>query len=219
MGLATVEISLGLLISCLLVYIFYGRRFANNEYAWLHLIQRISSKELDSYDLESELRSIIHSRDEIVQDSFDKLIQKAIIMDLSEKIDRKALFDRAAEKLASSISLSEKQIAELLNQREMESSTALIPEVAVPHIIIKGEDHFEILIARSQEGIFFCKEAPNIKAIFIIIGSKDQRRLHLQALAAIGQIIQNPDFDKRWKEARSENHLRDILLLSDRRRS
>jgi mannitol/fructose-specific phosphotransferase system IIA component (Ntr-type) len=57
-----------------------------------------------------------------------------------------------------------------------------------------------------------------VKAVFVIMGTRDERRLHLQALAAIAQIIQSPDFDERWGDARNENHLRDVMLLSDRRR-
>jgi APA family basic amino acid/polyamine antiporter len=62
-----------LLISCLLivvavfVYWFYGRIRTNREYALLHLIERVTAKELTSYSLETELREIIRERDVIVK--------------------------------------------------------------------------------------------------------------------------------------------------------
>ncbi len=219
MGMATVEISLGLVFGAILLYVFYGRKRAKSEYAWLHLMGRIGNRQLESYDLESELRSIIHQRDDVESDSFDELVQQAAVLDLDTAMDREAFFERCAEELAECVSLPAKKVVALLNEREAEGTTVLVPEVAVPHIITYESGRFQILIARCREGIRFSDEAPAVKAIFVIMGSKTERSLHLQALAAIAQIIQDPGFDKRWKTARNKNHLRDVLLLSKRRRT
>ena len=100
----------------------------------------------------------------------------------------------------------------------MESSTVLTENLAIPHIIIDGEKKFNLLLARCKDGIFFSKEAPKIQIVFVIYGTKDERNFHLQALAAIAQIVQDPNFEKKWLTAKSEEALRDIVLLADRRR-
>lgn len=53
---------------------------------------------------------------------------------------------------------------------------------------------------------------------FMLIGTLDERSFHLQALAAIAQIVHHPEFEWLWLNARDEDQLRDILLLSNRRR-
>jgi amino acid transporter len=62
------------------------------------------------------------------------------------------------------------------------------------------------------------EEHHDVKAVFIILGTKDERNLHLKALAAIAQIIQEEGFENSWMQARNEDQLRDILLLSQRKR-
>ena len=218
MGLITLQISLGLVVISLLLYFFYGMKRTNFESAWIHLIARIGNKKLDSYDLESELKVIIHNRDEIVLDNFDKIVTYAQVIDIKEKINKEELFHKVADVLARRIRETPEEIFSFLQEREELSSTAFIPSVAIPHIILEGNDIFDIVLIRSREGIFFTENAPEVKAVFIIIGTQDKRRLHLQALAAIAQVIQSKDFDKNWQEAKNPELLKDIILLSDRRR-
>ncbi|OGW75505.1 MAG: hypothetical protein A2Z72_02825 [Omnitrophica bacterium RBG_13_46_9] len=57
-----------------------------------------------------------------------------------------------------------------------------------------------------------------VHILFVLVGSSVERVLHLKILAAIAQIVQNPEFDKKWLEVRSEDELKNIILLADRRR-
>ena len=111
---------------------------------------------------------------------------------------------------------------EELNQlfliREKESTTVLNPDLAIPHIVIDGEHEFDILLARSKEGIYFSETAPAVHTIFLLVGTKDERPFHLRALAAIAQICQRREFDNIWLSARNIEELRDIILLAERKR-
>ncbi len=219
MGLTTLKISLGLVAIALLLYFFYGKKRADFESAWVHLIARVGNKKLDSYDLESELKGILHHRDEIVHDDFDEVVSRAAVLDLEGKVEREALFKQVAAALAGRIKISEEEIFRLLCEREEASSTAIVPTVAIPHIILEGEELFDLLLVRSRDGVYFTGNAREVKAIFVIIGTRDKRRFHLQALAAIAQVIQDKNFDQRWLEAKNDNLLKDIFLLSERRRN
>ena len=218
MGLQAIEISVGLILICLIIYLVYGRK-SNQEYALLHLIERVMDKKLTNRGLEEELKEIIHDRDEIVKDEFDHLIEKAVVFDF----DKKLQLDDFFELVSSGIAKSHKQfktevILQMLREREAESSTALTPLVAIPHMIAEGEKIFDIFIARSSAGIHFSATHPTVKAVFIIIGSRDKRNLHLRSLAAIAQLIQNPDFEEKWLNAANPESLRDLLLLGERKR-
>ncbi len=54
--------------------------------------------------------------------------------------------------------------------------------------------------------------------IYVLVCSADERILHLKVLAAIAQIAQNPEFDKKWLEASSKEELKNIILLAERKR-
>jgi mannitol/fructose-specific phosphotransferase system IIA component (Ntr-type) len=121
--------------------------------------------------------------------------------------------------LNDSLACGEREIYHKLINREEESSTVLTPHLAIPHIILKGENKFEVLLARSQRGVYFSEKAPEVKIIFVIAGSKDERQFHLRSLAAIAQIVQHPDFQDKWLNAQNIESLRDVILLADRYRN
>ena len=200
------------------IYWFYGRIRSNQEYALLHLIERITAKELTNNSLETELKEVIRERDEIIMDRFDNLIEEATVLDLEEEMSLDDLFSLIAETLNSRLQMSKEDLGRLLIDREKESSTALSPDFAIPHIIIYGQKIFDILLIRSKAGVAFSEIASKVQAIFVLVGTKDERNFHLQSLAAIAQIIQDPDFYKKWMAAKNKNSLKDLILLGQRRR-
>jgi mannitol/fructose-specific phosphotransferase system IIA component (Ntr-type) len=90
--------------------------------------------------------------------------------------------------------------------------------LAIPHVIIEGEKKFEILPVRAAEGIDFPHAKEPVKTVFFLAGSRDERNYHLRALMAIAQIVQEKDFYARWFAARDREALRNLLLLSKRKR-
>ena len=217
-GMEAALICCGLALVGFLMYWFYGRRRARQEYALLHLIERITAKELTTHRLETELKEIIHQRDDILKDRFDHLIEKCPVLDIAGSISREEFFRQAAEVLAADLKMKSKHIYNLLVEREEESTTVLTDELAIPHIIIGGEHHFDILMARCKEGIAFSEEAPKISTVFVLIGTKDERPFHLTSLAAIVQVAQEEGFEEKWRAAKGTEALRDLVLLGKRRR-
>ena len=206
------------IISGLLWYWFYGSIRSNKESALLQLVKRIKAKDLITTSLDTELKEIIRERDNIQKDRFDKLIETAIILDVDSSLSKEDFFKLIADKVCVNIDKSAEYFLNKLIEREAESSTALTDSLAIPHIIIEGEKKFSILLARCKNGIYFNNEAQNINTVFVITGTRDERNFHLQALAAIAQIVQNSNFEKKWMKAKNIEALRDIVLLGDRRR-
>jgi len=203
-------------VAGVLVYIFYGRSRVESESALLHLVERITDKELTTGLLESELREIIRERDEIVKDRFDGMVENAVVLDIPGAMGRDDFFELVAEKMAGRLGISSQELVEFLKKREEESSTAITPMLAIPHIIIEGEKRFCVLLARCRGGIRFSEEYPSIKAVFVLVGTRDERNFHLKVLSSIAQIVSAPDFEKKWLEARDERALRDVVLLGKR---
>ena len=201
------------------VYWFYGRIRATREYALLHLIERITAKELTTHSLENELREIIRERDEIVKDRFDDIIERVTVLDIERSIQLEEFFRRIADAMSLRLGIGADELFGLLVEREKQSSTVLRPDLAIPHIVIPGQHTFDILLARCREGIFFSEKEPKVRAVFVIVGTKDERNFHLYTLAAIAQIVHDPNFEAKWNGAKTKEALRDIILLGERRRS
>ncbi len=170
-------------------------------------------------DLEEELKEIIHERDEVVKDDFDRLIDAASVLDLDQPMDLDRFLDLVTEDLSKDREEGKSELKTLFKRREEESTTAISPFVAIPHIVLDGDGFFRILIARCKGGVFFSKDSPEIKSVIVLMGTKDKRNLHLRSLAAVAHIIQSSHFEKEWMAARKPNNLKDIFLVGDRKRS
>ena len=217
MGFAAVEIALAIIGMALLMYLFFGRK-VGRESALKHLIGRITNKRLDTHGLEKELSDILRQRDELVKDDFDILVEKAPVIILDEAMTADELFHEIADKLAEELDMKPGKMFDFLQEREEESSTAISPMVAVPHIIVDRENCFKLFLLKSEQGIDFGNDYDEVKAIFVLAGSRDQRHRHLKTLAAIAHLVQHRKFDSLWMSARTEKQLRDVLLLGQRKR-
>ncbi len=199
-------------------YVLYAKRSERKDSALIQLVRRVTSRELVTSSLDMELREIIKVRDEIVEDRFDRLVKRCTILDMEPGEPLHDFFRRIAKILAHEMVKPESQIYDLLIKREEQSTTALRPGLAIPHIVVDGDHVFDILLARSCGGITFSADLPPVHAVFVLIGSTDERSYHLRALMHIAQLTQAPDFDERWMGARTPEELRNLVLLSERRR-
>ncbi|MBN1269728.1 MAG: amino acid permease [Kiritimatiellae bacterium] len=218
MGAAALQLSAVLMAGGLFVYWFYGRIKSTREYALLHLVERVTARELTSGTLENELKAIIRERDDIVADRFDHIVESCPVLDLPGPLALDDFFGRAAEALAPELSHDAAEILNRLTERERESPTAISQAVALPHIVVDGPKGFTLLMARCRDGIHFSSEAPGVRAVFVLAGTLDDRNFHLRSLASIAQIVQDPAFERRWLAARDVQGLRDVVLLGKRRR-
>jgi APA family basic amino acid/polyamine antiporter len=199
-------------------YIVYARRRVKRQAALVHIIERITAKELTDATLPDELRDIIIERDQIVEDRFDKVIKESVILDLETKLSRDEFFKKASQFLTKKIAIAPRTLTELLIKREEESHTVIRPGLAIPHIVIEGEKKFCILLARAKKGIIFPDADKPVHTVFMLVGTRDERNFHLRALAAIAQIAQDENFDKKWKACRNVKELRNLILLAERKR-
>ncbi len=206
------------LVSGFLWYWIYARIRVVRESALIHIIERITARELTSYTLETELKHILRERDEIIEDRFDHLIKDSVVLDIEKCMDMEEFFKKVTDALAEKLGMPPEILFRLFREREKQSSTVLAPGLAIPHIVVEGENKFEILLARCKEGVVFSEGLPRVHTVFALVGSRDERNFHLRALAAIAQIVQDAHFNKRWLSARSPEALRDIVLLGKRER-
>ncbi len=217
-GIAAILTALALCLFGFIVYWYFGKKNADREYAILHLLERLTTKEFVTYDLENELKEIIRERDEIVKDRFDHIIDACTIVNISERIDLDELFRIIAFHISNKTGTDLEKTKSLLINRELESSTAISDSVAIPHIIIDGEKIFDIFMFRTRKGVAFSPDHADVKAVFVIVCSRDERNFHLRAISAIAQIVSDPVFVKKWTSARNTENLRDAVLLGKRNR-
>lgn len=152
-------------------------------------------------------------------DRFDRLTARCPVLDLERATSLEAFAEMAAAALAPPLNLEPAELAARLQEREIASSTVLLPGLAIPHVVIEGAKQFEMLIARCRDGIAFPKQEERVHAAFVLVGTPDERNFHLRALSAIAQTVQWPDFETSWLTAPDAEALRRIVLHAVRRRT
>ena len=199
-------------------YVAYVRSRIRRVSALVHMVRGAVSKEIRHARLDDELLDIALERDEITHDRFDNVIADSLILDIPEAVTASEMFSRAAELLAPRMNSDRQTLLELFEAREADSSTVIQPGFAIPHIIVPGEDLFDVLMLRCKGGVTFPGQDAPVYVAFVLIGSADQRNFHLRALMAVSYIVGEPEFFQRWLTAGTSEHLRDIVLMSSRQR-
>jgi len=196
----------------------YVSRRVSRASAVMHIVERVTDRELKTVTLENELRDILIERDEIIEDRFDQLIRNCTILDMPGKQSDEKIFRRVSAVLAKRLQTNEYVLFEKFLHREAEGGTIVQPGFAIPHVIVEGEKKFDILLVRACKGIEFSHAKEPVKIMFVLAGSKDERNYHLRALMAIAQIAQEKHFEQRWLAARDTETIRNLILLSTRKR-
>jgi len=218
MGKVPLLISVGFIgLSAGWFWLYVSRRVGRAS-AVMHIVERVTDKELKTVTLENELRDILLERDDIIEDRFDKLVKQCAILDIKGRKSADDVFRRVSAILEKSLDINEYVLLEKFLQREAEGGTVIQPGLAIPHIVVEGEKKFDILLVRATDGIDFPHAPDPIRIMFILAGTKDERNYHLRALMAIAQIAQEKQFEQRWFAARDTEGIRNLLLLSTRKR-
>jgi mannitol/fructose-specific phosphotransferase system IIA component (Ntr-type) len=199
-------------------YWLYVRKRVGRASAVLHIVERVTARELKTVTLENELRDILLERDDVIEDRFDKLIRECPILDIEYRTSADKIFRKISAILAERLDGSEYVLLEKFLHRETEGGTVVQPGFAIPHIVVDGENKFDILLVRAREGINFKGVCDPVKIMFVLAGSKDERNYHLRALMAIAQVAQEKDFEQQWLAARDTEAIRNLILLSTRKR-
>jgi len=199
-------------------FYLYVRKRVSRASAAMHIVERVTDHELKTVTLENELRDILMERDEIIEDRFDHLVRNCEILDLQGTTQAEEVFRRVAKILANRLDMNEDVLLEKFLYREAKGGTVVQPGFAIPHIVVEGENKFDILLVRAADGIEFSSAAEPVRIMFVLAGSRDERNYHLRALMAIAQTAQDKNFEQRWLAARDIEGIRNLILLSTRKR-
>ncbi|MGC9454109.1 MAG: amino acid permease [Phycisphaerae bacterium] len=199
-------------------YLIYVRSRIQRESALAFLLKRVFSRETGRSALEDELRQIALERDEVTHDRFDHIIQDAEVVDVDRPITADEMFEILSERLAPRVDAEPDDLIAKFRRREAQSSTVIQPGLAVPHVMVDGHNKFDIIMLRCRDGVTFPEHDEPVRMVFALLGTEDERNFHLRALMAVANIVQEPEFERRWLKAQDPEQLRDLVLLSGRQR-
>jgi len=219
MGTFIIFLTMAFLLLGFVWFKVYAQKRAAQDSALIYVLEKLIAKdrELTSDNLLTELKDIVIQRDELIKDKFHKLIESSRVLDIEGAVKAEDFFKDVSGILGEELNLEPQLLFKKFIEREKEFSTVIKKGLAIPHIIVEGKNISKVLLVRARDGIVFPRDEV-VHTVFALVGSAGDRVLHLKILAAIAQVVQNPEFDEKWLEARNEDELKSIVLLAERKR-
>ena len=219
MGWHALMISLLLVLSGLAFYWLYGRIRYQREYALMHLVERITDRELVAGGLEDELRDILRERDELCWDEFDDAVKRSSVLEVNDSPDADEVLARVALQAERSFGLNAERLGLSLKRRQLAGATELLPGITVSDAPHPDRDGLEMIMVRLEPPVRLAAEQSPSQAMFAVLVGRDKSGAYLRTLAALAQIAGDAAFTHRWRSAQGADRLRDIMLVAERQRT
>jgi nitrogen PTS system EIIA component len=144
----------------------------------------------------------------------DFVVPNAIIPALKVNNKKQAIQELAA-KAAALTGQSEREILEILLQREKLGSTGVGNGVAIPHGKLPKLGKLFGLFARLDRPIDFeSLDNQPVDLIFLLLAPEGAGADHLKALARVARLLRDPDVVHKLRDSRDSDALYAVLALS-----
>jgi len=143
----------------------------------------------------------------------DLVVPNAVIPALKVNSKKQAIAELAA-KAAALTGQSEREILEILLQREKLGSTGVGNGVAIPHGKLPKLGKLFGLFARLDRPVDFeSLDNQPVDLIFLLLAPEGAGADHLKALARVARLLRDPDIVHKLRESRDTESLYAVLAL------
>src|SRR5262245_65440907 len=141
----------------------------------------------------------------------DLVAPQAIIPALKVNSKKQALHELAA-RAAELTGRSEREIFDVLMQREKLGSTGVGSGIAIPHGKLAKLDRLFGLFARLDRAIDFdALDGQPVDLVFVLLAPEAAGADHLKALARVARLMRTPDTAKMLRESRDAEAIYAVL--------
>ena len=137
---------------------------------------------------------------------------EAIVPEL-EATDRDGIISElvGALEIAGKISKAE-IISKAIIKRENEASTGVGKGVAVPHVKHKGISEVVATVGGKSEGVDFSSlDKQPVYSVILLLSPVNDSEKHLQAMESIFKNLQNDDFRRFLRQARTAEQFKEVI--------
>jgi mannitol/fructose-specific phosphotransferase system IIA component (Ntr-type) len=216
MGWLSAVVALSLIAGGLIWYVAYARGRAEHAVALRRVLESIAaqilSREQAGPALDRELRKEMKRKHLRPGDPFAEVVAGAHVVDLPADAEWDDLMRAAVEHFVRSYPERREEIHQGLYEASRMGNTPAVQGIALPHVLLEGIEHYELLMARSRSSLHFPGVASGVKAVFVLLGTKENPQQHLRMLAAVARRVEEPDFLARWMKAKDGEHLKRVLI-------
>ncbi|MFD2182527.1 PTS IIA-like nitrogen regulatory protein PtsN [Rhodoplanes azumiensis] len=143
----------------------------------------------------------------------DLVAPQAVIPALKVNNKKQAL-QELAERAAELTGRTEREILEVLMQRERLGSTAIGNGIAIPHGKLPRLDKLFGLFARLDRAIDFeALDGQPVDLVFLLLAPESAGADHLKALARIARMLREPEITRMLRDSQDREALYAVLAM------
>lgn len=226
MGFVSMIFTLAVIAISVIWYFRYAKDKTDRQGAIYHVHARLGKYQYDG--LEREMRGIIREKGLRKEDPYEKAIGRSVVIDVSKKIELKDITAQVAEHLSKRVDLEKQALQDLFTDKSREGILPIGNSAALKHIRIEENIDTEVVLVRLREGISIEPDKfesqssddngaeQDLSALIYLVSSTQKSGQHLRILAHLAEMIDSSDFYDRWRKAKDESELREILLRDER---
>ena len=146
------------------------------------------------------------------------LLQQSAIIPAMKANSKKQLLQELAAKAAKITGIPEREIFDVILQRERLGSTGVGNGIAIPHGKLKELSQITGLFARLETPVDFeALDDQPVDLVFLLLSPPDAGAEHLKALAAVSRVVRHGPTLEKLRGARSRDAFAAVLMGADER--
>ena len=143
-----------------------------------------------------------------------ELISPAAVVPRLRVSAKKQLLQELAKRAAELSGFGERQIFEVLLERERLGSTGVGNGIAIPHGRLPGLQRLHGLFARVEPPVDFdAVDQQPVDLVFLLLAPEGAGADHLKALARIARLLRDQDVAKKLRASRDAQAIYSVLAL------
>ncbi|PKL83614.1 MAG: amino acid permease [Ignavibacteriae bacterium HGW-Ignavibacteriae-3] len=223
-GWLSIVFSLILVVLSVVWYWVYVRGKVVRTGAIYHIFERLGRQRHPGLD--SELRGILKDKGLRLNDPFEEIVTRSLVIDLKNNSEFEEVVVTVAHWLATMVPYNASEIKEQFLEGTRIGATPVTHGIALPHLRIDGLTRAEMVLVRCNEGVNItfnnplshhdAEEKAVVKAIFFLISPEQNPTLHLRILAQIAGRVEEDNFAQEWNNAQGDQELKEVLLNDER---
>ncbi|KAA3608477.1 MAG: amino acid permease [Calditrichaeota bacterium] len=223
MGWLPTLFTIGLIVVSIGWYFYYARDKVLRNGAIYHLFARLGSRRFEGLD--SDLRRFLKAKGVRDEDYFNHLVAEARFIDLHQKTSFEEITNRVSKEFSDITKYDSEILEKLFLDGTLIGATPVSNGAALPHVRLGDIDRSYLIVIRSGTGVKFevdhflgnryVTQEP-IFAFFFLLSPEGNPGKHLRILAQIASHVDSEMFLQKWKKAKNEQEIKELLLRDDR---
>lgn len=227
MGILAIAFTGLMTVACVGWYFYYAYANIQRQGAIYHVHARLGERRYRG--LETEMRDILREKGLRDEDPYEKIVARSVVIDEKRgDLSYHTIIRQVSEQLAPRFHIESESLSNLFIEAQEAGTIPLGRGVVINHIRIDRERPTEMALVRIPKSIKLKTKgyhplnkngqsrSEKICAIFFLVSSESNSGQHLRTLSHLAEMVDNPTFLERWKEAKHEGELREVLLRDER---